>query len=226
MIEDYAKRIEALMLEGQEWSSKELRLSNTVKKLRVDSKGYEKTAHLVQRKLDVSVAKNDELNEKLRQATQSDRAIAARVRSEMDKPTTEGEGACRSDFSTQNGIGKYAGAATSTGQGAAAADDGVEEEARDREVSSLTKIRSLQARVCSADIQNSDVAAVIQEHTRPLLMQIEEVLMRQTEQRREWSRKEEQLAIEARDATKEALNLEQQLLTAPLHLKPSAAKQR
>ncbi|KAJ1889920.1 hypothetical protein LPJ66_007773, partial [Kickxella alabastrina] len=83
MIEDYAKRIEALMLEGQEWSAKELRLSNTVKKLRVDSKGYEKTAHLVQRKLDASVAKNDELNEKLRQATQSDRAIAARVRSEL-----------------------------------------------------------------------------------------------------------------------------------------------
>ncbi|KAJ1889779.1 hypothetical protein LPJ66_007852, partial [Kickxella alabastrina] len=91
MIEDYAKRIEALMLEGQEWSAKELRLSNTVKKLRVDSKGYEKTAHLVQRRLDVSVAKNDELNEKLRQAAQSDRAIAARVRSELAQAHTQKE---------------------------------------------------------------------------------------------------------------------------------------
>ncbi|KAJ2398102.1 hypothetical protein GGI23_003309, partial [Coemansia sp. RSA 2559] len=74
MIEDYGKRIGALLLEGQQWSAKELRLSNTIKKLRVDNKNYEKAMQLVQKKLDIAVSKNDDLSEKVRRASLTDRS--------------------------------------------------------------------------------------------------------------------------------------------------------
>ncbi|KAJ1773126.1 hypothetical protein IW140_001094 [Coemansia sp. RSA 1813] len=76
VIEEYGKRIEALLLEGQQWSAKELRLSNTAKKLRVDSKNYEKAMQLVQKKLDVALSKNEDLSEKVRRASLTDRSTS------------------------------------------------------------------------------------------------------------------------------------------------------
>ncbi|KAJ1731445.1 hypothetical protein LPJ61_002530 [Coemansia biformis] len=80
MIDEYARRIEALLLEGQAWSAKELRLSNTVKKLRTDSRGPEKAAQLAQRNLEAAQSRNEGLNERLKRASLSDRATADSTR--------------------------------------------------------------------------------------------------------------------------------------------------
>ncbi|KAJ2844333.1 hypothetical protein J3B02_004995, partial [Coemansia erecta] len=212
MIDGYAKRIEALLLEGQQWSAKELRLSNTVKKLRADSKALEESAHLTQRKLEATAARNDELSEKLRLATASDRSSSARVRSELVASFAEKEKQLRSQI---EGLRETAAAAQNRlheqirelQQKAMAA----EEDARDREVSSLTQIRALKAQLRSAEMQSSDVTAEIQQHTRPLLLQIEELQSRLTEQRRDWARREAELVAQARDAAKGAAGLRESL---------------
>ncbi|KAJ2307708.1 TATA element modulatory factor 1 [Coemansia sp. RSA 2705] len=267
-IDEYRQRIEALLVEGQAWSSKELRLSNTIKKLRADGKAYEKTAHMVQKKLDLTLSRNDELNEKLKRASLADRSssdnvkalrakaqeadgqrrqlehdlrVAAETRNSLKIALTSAESeitTLRSELATTKAQQAQA---ISSAQRDARADAErrvaeanklsaserqrlqshidelqqrvlvVEEEAREREVSLLTQIRTLRTQLRSADAHSRDIGGEIQQHTRPLLQQIEELQARQTEQRHEWMRKDDEWAARMRESAKELENMQAKL---------------
>ncbi|KAJ2161283.1 hypothetical protein GGF46_001625 [Coemansia sp. RSA 552] len=268
MIEEQRRRIEALLVEGQSWSTKELRLSNTIKRLRTDSKGLEKTTQLVQRRLEQSVASNAELNEKLKQASLSDRSsldsakalkarlrdadgrrsqlehelrVAAEARSSFKTALSSAEAemaALRSELATAKAqqdqrvqkaqAEALAEAEQRVAQARQQAGDEkqrlqaqidelqqrvlmAEEESRDREVASLTQIRTLRAQLRGAESQSREIGGEIQQHTAPLLQQIEDLQTRQTEQRREWLRKENEWAAQAREAAKHTEALQAQL---------------
>ncbi|KAJ2456016.1 hypothetical protein EV183_000359 [Coemansia sp. RSA 2336] len=264
VIEEYRKRIEDLLLEGQSWSAKELRLSNVIKKLRTDSKAYEKTAHMVQNKLDLMVSRNDELNEKLKRASLADRSSSDSVRAmktklqDTDNRRRQLEHDLRVSVETRNSLktalssaenelnavrsdlaaaeSQQAQAVSNAQQQArveadrrladAARDNEqlqaridelqkrvlvVEEEGREREVSLLTQTRALRAQLRSVDVQNRDIGGEIQQHTFPLLQQIEELQARQTEQRNEWARKEDEWAARVRESAKELDKLQAKL---------------
>ncbi|KAJ2761039.1 hypothetical protein H4S06_001415 [Coemansia sp. BCRC 34490] len=268
VIEDYSKRIESLLLEGQQWSAKELRLSNSIKKLRVDNKNYEKAMALIQKKLDAAVSKNDDLSEKLRHASLTDRsaadsmkALRARLqetdtqrkaaereldslkgtsnalRSALTKAEREASGlhseltAARSSYSldlqsakdearreaAQQLVDVKAEASASQQRLQAQADElqqrvmAAEEEARDREVSLLTQIRTLQDQLRSTELKSSDRSIEIQQHALPLIQQMEELRARQTEQRRDWMRKESELAERSRTLVQETDSLRAKL---------------
>ncbi|KAJ2099906.1 TATA element modulatory factor 1, partial [Coemansia sp. RSA 922] len=89
-ISEYAKRIEDLLLEGQQWSTKELRLSSSIKKLRADNKSLERAAQLTQKKLDSAVAKSEDLAEKLKRTSVADRSSADNAKALMAR-LSEGE---------------------------------------------------------------------------------------------------------------------------------------
>ncbi|KAJ2355996.1 hypothetical protein H4S02_012826, partial [Coemansia sp. RSA 2611] len=89
-ISEYAKRIEDLLLEGQQWSTKELKLSSSIKKLRAENKTLERTAQSTQKKLDSAVARSDDLAEKLRRASVTDRSSADSAKALMAR-LSEGE---------------------------------------------------------------------------------------------------------------------------------------
>ncbi|KAJ2659906.1 hypothetical protein IWW48_003201 [Coemansia sp. RSA 1200] len=268
MIEDYSRRIESLLLEGQQWSAKELRLSNTIKKLRVDNKNYEKAMALIQKKLDAAVSRNDDLSEKLRHASLTDRsaadnmkALRARLqetdtqrkaaereldslkgtsnalRSALSKAEREASGlhteltAARSNYSldlqsakdearreaAQQLVDVKSEASASQQRLQAQADElqqrvmAAEEEARDREVSLLTQIRTLQDQLRSTELKSNDRSIEIQQHALPLIQQMEELRARQTEQRRDWMRKESELAERLRTLVQETDSLRAKL---------------
>ncbi|KAJ1960169.1 hypothetical protein GGI12_003950 [Dipsacomyces acuminosporus] len=268
MIEEKNKRIEALLIEGQEWSAKELRLSNTIKKLRAEGKSHEKANGLMQKKLEAAISKNDELSEKLKRASLADRATADNVKTlnakirdlEGQRKTLERElktatdaqnslkaslakandevAGLRSEIShirsaksqeatkrsdeiraeAEQQSAKIRAEAESAQQRLQAQIEQlqqrvmvVEEEAREREVSSLTQIRSLQSQLRNAEVHNSDVTAEVQEHTLPLLRQIEELHMRQTGQRHEWAAKERDWAAQLRASTRSAEKMKAEL---------------
>ncbi|KAJ2614590.1 hypothetical protein EV177_001990 [Coemansia sp. RSA 1804] len=268
MIEGYSKRIESLLLEGQQWSAKELRLSNSIKKLRVDNKNYEKAMALIQKKLDAAVSKNDDLSEKLRHASLTDRSAADNMkalrvrlqetdtqrkaaereldslkgtsnalRSALSKAEREASGlhseltAARSSYSldlqsakdearreaAQQLVDAKAEANASQQRLQAQADElqqrvmAAEEEARDREVSLLTQIRTLQDQLRSTELKSSDRSIEIQQHALPLIQQMEELRARQTEQRRDWMRKESELAERSRTLVQETDSLRAKL---------------
>ncbi|KAJ2354835.1 hypothetical protein GGF43_003036 [Coemansia sp. RSA 2618] len=268
LIEEYRNRIEALLIEGQSWSAKELRLSNTIKKLRADNKGFEKTAHMVQKKLELTLGRNDELSEKLKRASLSDRSsadsikamkskaqeadsqrrqlehdlrVAAETRNSLKTALTSAEGELSARCSELAAIRAQQAQAIADAQRDARADADrriaeadrvsadekqrlqaqidelqqrllvVEEGARDREVSSLTQIRTLRAQLRSADAQSRDIGGEIQQHTLPLLQQIEELQARQTEQRHEWARKEDEWAARVRSSAKELESVRERL---------------
>ncbi|KAJ2674919.1 hypothetical protein IWW42_001421 [Coemansia sp. RSA 1085] len=263
-IEEYRKRIADLLLEGQSWSAKELRLSNTIKKLRTDNRAYEKTAHMVQKKLDLVVSRNDELNEKLKRASLADRSSSDSVRAmkaklqDADNRRRQLEHDLRVSVETRNSLktalssaeneltavrsdlaaakSQQTQAVSNARQEAQAEADRriadaagenhqlqaridelqkrvlvVEEEAREREVSLLTQTRALRAQLRSADVQNRDIGGEIQQHTFPLLQQIEELQARQAEQRSEWARKEDEWAARVRESAKELDKLQAKL---------------
>ncbi|KAJ2249264.1 hypothetical protein GGI13_004351 [Coemansia sp. RSA 455] len=89
-ISEYAKRIEDLLLEGQQWSTKELRLSSSIKKLRADNKSLERAAQSTQKKLDSAVAKSEDLAEKLKRTSVADRSSADNAKALMAR-LSEGE---------------------------------------------------------------------------------------------------------------------------------------
>ncbi|KAJ2617809.1 hypothetical protein H4S08_000189 [Coemansia sp. RSA 1365] len=248
IIDEYRKRIGALLTEGQEWSAKELRLSNTIKKLRSDGKGYDKSMVLVQRKLDNALARNSELEDKFKKLTHSDRTatdtyskkleydlkVSAETRSLLKAALTSAESeiaALRSELSTvkaqqdQTVLRAQTDARIDADKRVSRAKEDanvkqqqlqaqvdelqqrmlvVEEESRDREMSSLTQIRSLRAQLRSAEAQSREIGGDIQQHTLPLLQQIDEMQTRHAEQRQEWARKEEEFAARARKSAKEA----------------------
>ncbi|KAJ2081073.1 hypothetical protein H4R24_002599 [Coemansia sp. RSA 988] len=247
-IDEYRKRIGALLIEGQEWSAKELRLSNTIKRLRTDSKGHDKSTMLLQRKLDNALARNSELEDRLKHSMHSDRTaadtyrkkleydlkVSAETRSLLKATLTSAESemtALRSEISTLKAgqeqavlkaqtdsridadkrVSKAEEDARAKQQQLQAQVDElqqrmlvVEEESRDREVSSLTQVRSLRAQLRSAEAQSREIGGDIQQHTLPLLQQIDEMQTRYAEQRQRWARKEEECAARARESAKEA----------------------
>ncbi|KAI9502933.1 TATA element modulatory factor 1 TATA binding-domain-containing protein [Coemansia spiralis] len=268
VIEQYSQRIEALLLEGQQWSAKELRLSNVIKKLRADNKNYERAAGSVQKKLDAAVSRNDDLNEKLKRASLTDRSTTDNIKAlknrlqaadtqrrtlerDLDSLTSarntlstalsaaESEaGSLRNELATTKAqygqelqkakeeARKEAAMRITNSKAEAGASQQrlqaqldelqqrlmvVEEETRDREVSLLTQIRTLQAQLRSTELQNSDRGDEIQQHTLPLIQQLEELRMRQTEQRHEWTKKENGLSARARDLVREINDLKTQL---------------
>ncbi|KAJ2739036.1 hypothetical protein GGI20_006176, partial [Coemansia sp. BCRC 34301] len=87
----------------------------------------------------------------------------------------------------------------------------VEEDARDREVASLTQLRALQAQVRDAETRRSELSAEIQIHTLPLLQQIEDMRVQKAELRQTWTRAESDWAARLRDSVKEAEALSAQL---------------
>ncbi|KAJ2803122.1 TATA element modulatory factor 1, partial [Coemansia guatemalensis] len=248
IIDEYRKRIGALLTEGQEWSAKELRLSNTIKKLRADGKGYDKSTMLLQRKLDSALARNSELEDRLKHSSHSDRAaadayrkkleydlkVSAETRSLLKATLTSAESemaALRSEISTlkaqqeQAVLKAQADARVDADKRVSKAEEDasakqqqlqaqvdelqqrmlvVEEESREREVSSLTQIRSLRAQLRNAEAQSREIGGGIQQHTLPLLQQIDEIQTRHAEQRQGWARKEEEYAARARESAKEA----------------------
>ncbi|KAJ2600791.1 hypothetical protein H4R99_003214 [Coemansia sp. RSA 1722] len=212
MIDAFSKRIEALLLEGQQWSAKELRLSNAVKKLRAESSGLEKAAHAAQRNLDAAVAKNDDLTEKLRLATASDRSSSAKIRTELAAAFAATERQLRGQIDELQSAAVAAqdrmqDRVRDLQQRAMAA----EEDARDRELASLAQIRALKTQLRAAELQSTDVSSELQQHTRPLLQQIEDLQLRLADHRRDWARREAELTAQARDAAKEALELQRDL---------------
>ncbi|KAJ2234232.1 hypothetical protein IWW45_003570 [Coemansia sp. RSA 485] len=212
MIDAFSKRIEALLLEGQQWSAKELRLSNAVKKLRAESSGLEKTAHAAQRNLDAAMAKNDDLTEKLRLATASDRSSSAKIRTELAAAFAATERQLRGQIDELQSAAVAAqdrmqDRVRDLQQRAMAA----EEDARDRELASLAQIRALKTQLRAAELQSTDVSSELQQHTRPLLQQIEDLQLRLADHRRDWARREAELAAQARDAAKEAVELQRDL---------------
>ncbi|KAJ2667438.1 TATA element modulatory factor 1 [Coemansia sp. RSA 1199] len=268
VIQEHSKRIEALLIEGQAWSAKELRLSNTIKKLRADNKGLEKTSHMVQKKLELTLSRNDELSEKLKRASMTDRSsadsiktlkskaqdadaqrrklehdlrVAAETRNSLKTALTSAEGeitALRAEIASTKA--QQAQAITSAQNDAridadqriaqaskASAEEKqrlqaqvvelqqrvlvVEEGARDREVSSLTQIRTLRAQLRNADAQSRDIGGEIQQHTLPLLQQIEELQSRQTTQRNERTRMEEEWAARVRSLAKQLEQVQAEL---------------
>ncbi|KAJ2167731.1 TATA element modulatory factor 1 [Coemansia sp. RSA 353] len=270
VIEEHSKRIEALLIEGQAWSAKELRLSNTIKKLRSDNKGLEKTSHMVQKKLELTLSRNDELSEKLKRASMTDRSsadsiktlkskaqeadvqrrkleydlrVAAETRNSLKTALTSAEGeitALRAEIAstkaqqTQAITSAQTDARIDADQRIAQASKAsaeekqrlqeqvvelqqrmlvVEEGARDREVSSLTQIRTLRAQLRNADAQSRDIGGEIQQHTLPLLQQIEELQSRQTTQRNERTRMEEEWAARVRSSAKQLEQVQAELQT-------------
>ncbi|KAJ1957951.1 hypothetical protein EC988_000567 [Linderina pennispora] len=268
LIEERNKKVEALLLEGQSWSAKELRLSNTIKKLRADAKQHDKATALLQKKIDAANAKSEELNGKLKKASQVDRTTVDNIKSLNTKiyelgtqrKTMERElksvmderkvlagklekaeaeiARLRKEVDSARGLqeedkkGREESVRRQVEQQAAKirADAEstqhqlqmqveelqqrllvVEEDARDREVSLLAQIRTLQAQLRGAESKSSDETASIQEHTLPLLQQIEDLQMRQTEQRHQWAAKEREWAAQTRAAARSADKLQAQI---------------
>ncbi|ORX73725.1 hypothetical protein DL89DRAFT_2951 [Linderina pennispora] len=268
LIEERNKKVEALLLEGQSWSAKELRLSNTIKKLRADAKQHDKATGLLQKKIDAANAKSEELNGKLKKASQVDRttvdnikslntkiyelgtqrktmerelksvmderkvlagklekaeAEIARLRKEVDSARgSQEEDKKGREESVRRQVEQQAAKirtdAESTQHRLQMQVEElqqrllvVEEDARDREVSSLAQIRTLQAQLRGAESKSSDETASIQEHTLPLLQQIEDLQMRQTEQRHQWAAKEREWAAQTRAAARSADKLQAQI---------------
>ncbi|KAJ2796961.1 TATA element modulatory factor 1 [Coemansia helicoidea] len=268
MIGEYSGRIEALLIEGQAWSTKELRLSNTVKKLRADNRDLERTAQAARKSLEQAQLRNDDLNSRLQRASQSDRAaadstramktqirdaherrqqleyelkVAAETRNTLSTALASAEGeltTLRSDLAAvraqQDSAVRRAQAearADADQRLAAAAREAdserlrlqaqidelrqqvlvVEDEAREREVSSLTQLRALRAQLRGAEAQDRAAGGEIQQHTLPLLQQIEDLQARHADQRAEWARKEDAWAARLRDAAKAADLLQAQL---------------
>ncbi|KAJ2684684.1 hypothetical protein IWW39_004751 [Coemansia spiralis] len=267
-IGEYAKRIEDLLLEGQQWSTKELKLSSSIKKLRAENKTLERTAQSTQKKLDSAVARSDDLAEKLRRSSVADRssadsakALMARLSegesqrkalerevkmavdarnslraalntSEHDAATLRAElAAVRARHNAEMQRAREEAADEAARQiselraGAAATQAElrtqlgelqqrimvVEEEARDREVASLTQIRALQAQARGAEAHRSELSAEIQLHTMPLLQQIEDMRAQKAELRQAWARTEADWAARLRDSAKAAEGLGLQL---------------
>ncbi|KAJ1951098.1 hypothetical protein FBU59_000357 [Linderina macrospora] len=268
LIEERNKKVEALLLEGQSWSTKELRLSNTIKKLRADAKLQDKAAALLQKKIEAANAKNEELSGKLKKASQVDsttvnnikslntriyelgtqrkamerelksamdekKSLAAKLekaeteiaklRKDIDSAKGERDADKKSrDDSVRRQVGQEAAKIRADAESTRLRLQTqveelqqrllvVEEDARDREVSSLAQIRTLQAQLRGAESKSSDETADIQEHTLPLLQQIEELQMRQTEQRHEWAAKEREWAAQMRAAARSADKLQAQI---------------
>ncbi|KAJ2554800.1 hypothetical protein EV175_002472 [Coemansia sp. RSA 1933] len=268
MIADYGKRIEALLLEGQQWSAKELRLSNITKRLRVDNKNYEKAMQLVQKKLEVALSKNEDLSERVRRASLTDRSTSDNInvlkarlqeietqrraterelesaksaanalRSALGKAEREAAGLHSELATARSSHSKELERARDEAQREAAqqmadvkteasasqqrlqgqADElqqrvmAAEEEARDREVSLLTQIRTLQEQLRTTEQHSSDRSADIQQHALPLIQQMEELRARQADQRREWMRKESELSERGRALVQEADGLRAKL---------------
>ncbi|KAJ2815804.1 hypothetical protein GGI24_005932, partial [Coemansia furcata] len=267
-ISEYAKRIEDLLLEGQLWSTKELKLSSSIKKLRADNKNLERAAQVTQKKLDSALAKSDDLTEKLRRSSVTDRSSADNAKALMAR-LSEGESqrkalerevkvavdsrnslraalvasehdakALRADLESvrtrqhaeiqrarEEAAEESARQISDLKAGAEAAQTElrtqlsdlqqrimvVEEEARDREVASLTQIRTLQAQARGAEAHRSDLGAEIQLHTLPLLQQIEEMRAQKAELRQTWARTESDWAARLRSSAKDAESLSAQL---------------
>ncbi|KAJ2443626.1 hypothetical protein GGF42_006566 [Coemansia sp. RSA 2424] len=267
-IGEYAKRIEDLLLEGQQWSAKELKLSSSIKKLRADNKGLERAAQQTQKRLDSALAKSDDLSEKLKRTSAADRssadnakALVARI-SEGDsqrkalerevKMTIDARNSLRVALNTSESdvtalraelasvrsrhhaeiqrtrdeaaeeaarqvADLKAGAAAAQAELRTQLDElqqrvmGVEEDARDREVASLTQIRTLQAQLRGAEAHRFDMGAEIQLHTMPLLQQIEDMRVQKAELRQTWARTESDWAARLRDSAKDAEALSAQL---------------
>ncbi|KAJ2866965.1 hypothetical protein GGH94_001132 [Coemansia aciculifera] len=267
-ISEYAKRIEDLLLEGQQWSTKELRLSSSIKKLRADNKSLERTAQSTQKKLDSAVAKSEDLAEKLKRTSVADRSSADNAKALMAR-LSEGESqrkalerevkvaidarnslraalntsehdatALRAELASvrarhhaetqrarEEAAEEAARNVSELKAGAAAAQAElrtqlgelqqrimvVEEEARDREVASLTQIRALQAQARGAEAHCSELGAEIQLHTLPLLQQIEDMRAQKAELRQTWARTESDWAARLRTLAKDAESLSAQL---------------
>ncbi|KAJ2064215.1 hypothetical protein GGI17_001100 [Coemansia sp. S146] len=267
-ISEYAKRIEDLLLEGQQWSTKELRLSSSIKKLRADNKSLERTAQSTQKKLDAAVAKSEDLAEKLKRTSVADRSSADNAKALMAR-LSEGESqrkalerevkiaidarnslraalntsehdatALRAELASvrarhhaetqrarEEAAEEAARQVSELKAGAAAAQTElrtqlgelqqrimvVEEEARDREVASLTQIRALQAQARGAEAHRSELGAEIQLHTLPLLQQIEDMRAQKAELRQTWARTESDWAARLRASAKDAESLSAQL---------------
>ncbi|KAJ2818130.1 hypothetical protein FBU31_005985, partial [Coemansia sp. 'formosensis'] len=267
-ISEYTKRIEDLLLEGQQWSTKELKLSSSIKKLRADNKNLERAAQTTQKKLDSALAKSDDLTEKLRRSSVTDRSSADNAKALMAR-LSEGESqrkalerevkvaidsrnslraalvasehdakALRADLESvrtrqhveiqrarEEAAEESARQISDLKAGAEAAQTElrtqlsdlqqrimvVEEEARDREVASLTQIRTLQAQARGAEAHRSDLGAEIQLHTLPLLQQIEDMRAQKAELRQAWTRTESDWAARLRSSAKDAESLSVQL---------------
>ncbi|KAJ2807761.1 hypothetical protein H4S07_003529, partial [Coemansia furcata] len=257
-----------LLLEGQQWSTKELKLSSSIKKLRADNKNLERAAQATQKKLDSALAKSDDLTEKLRRSSVTDRSSADNAKALMAR-LSEGESqrkalerevkvavdsrnslraalvasehdakVLRADLESvrtrqhaeiqrarEEAAEESARQISDLKAGAEAAQTElrtqlsdlqqrimvVEEEARDREVASLTQIRTLQAQARGAEAHRSDLGAEIQLHTLPLLQQIEEMRAQKAELRQAWTRTESDWAARLRSSAKGAESLSVQL---------------
>ncbi|KAJ2004586.1 hypothetical protein H4R26_002426 [Coemansia thaxteri] len=213
-IGEYARRIEALLLEGQQWSAKELRLSTSIKKLRADNRALERAAQ--KRLAEVEALK------KLAE-TESAKRLAE---GESLKRLAEGEYSRRladadaRRHALERELAAAADARDAAERQAAAqrvrVDElqqrvmAAEDEARDREAAALARVRALNAQARA----DAPAAVDVLHHTQPLLRQIEDLHARITHLRHAAARADADWAARLRDAARDADHLRARLADA------------